>query len=90
MKIFKEIVSKYKEYYIQDLEDLIITSKYGTNSIQDHFLEKVNQLKCINDDFNYDPKSLDLVEKFATGIVLGNNHERVFVAKHNGEQKGIL
>ena len=68
MTIFQEIISKYKEYYIQDLEDLIRTSKYGTNSIQDHFLEKVNQLKCINDDFNYDPKSIDLVEEFATEI----------------------
>ena len=88
MNIFQEIVSKYKEYYIQDLEDLIRTSKYGTNSIQDHFLEKVNQLKCINDDFNYDPKSIDLVEEFATEIVQGKNTERAIVARHKGESIG--
>ena len=88
MNIFQEIVSKYKEYYIQDLEDLIRTSKYGTNSIQDHFLEKVNQLKCINDDFNYDPKSIDLVEEFATEFVHGKNTERAIVARHKGESIG--
>ena len=88
MNIFQEIVSKYKEYYIQDLEDLIRTSKYGTNSIQDHFLEKVNQLKCINDDFNYDPKSIDLVEEFATEIVQGKITERAIVARHKGESIG--
>ena len=58
--------------------------------IQDHVFDKFIGLKCKYDDINYDPKSIDLVEEFATGIVLGNNHERVIVAKHNGESKGIL
>ena len=34
MNIFEEIVSKHKKDYIQDLEDIIISSKNGTNSVQ--------------------------------------------------------
>ena len=35
--------------------------------ILDKVLDIVTGLKCINDDFNYDPKSIDLVKEFATG-----------------------
>ena len=68
MKIFKEILSKNKEKYIQDLEDLIRLSKYSTNSVQDYLSDKFTSLNCINDDFNYDPKSIDLVEEFANDL----------------------
>ena len=57
--------------------------------ILDKVLDIVTGLKCINDDFNYDPKSIDLVKEFATGIVQGNNHERTIVAEHKAESKGI-
>ena len=59
MEIFKEILSKNKEKYIQNLEDLIRLSKYSTNSVQDYLSDKLTSLKCTNDDFNYDPKSID-------------------------------
>mgnify|MGYP000852752686 FL=1 len=88
MKIFKEIVTKNKEYYIQDLEDLIRFSKYGTNSIQDNVLEKFTALRCINDDFDYDPKSIDLVEEFATDFVQSKKRERAIVARYKGESDG--
>ena len=48
MKIFKEILSKNKEKYIQDLEDLIRLSKYSTNSVQDYLSDKFTSLNCIN------------------------------------------
>ena len=88
MKIFNDIVSKNKEYYIQDLKDLIRTSKYGTNSVQDHLLEKFTNLKCINDDYNYKPKTIDLVEEFASDTKHGTKYERAIVAKYKGESDG--
>ena len=88
MNTFEEIVSNKKEYYIKDLKDLIRASKNGTNSIQDHFLKKVSQLKCINDDFKYNPNSINLVEEFANEIVQSKNSERVIVAKHKGQSDG--
>jgi len=88
MNIFNDIVSKNKEYYIQDLKDLIRTSKYGTNSVQDHLLEKFTNLKCINDDYNFDPKKIDLVEEFASDTKHGTKYERAIVAKYKGESDG--
>ena len=88
MKIFKEILSKNKEKYIQNLEDLIRLSKYSTNSVQDYLSDKFTSLNCINDDFNYDPKSIDLVEEFANDIKQGSSQERAIVARHKGESDG--
>jgi acetylornithine deacetylase len=88
MKIFKEILSKNKEKYIQNLEDLIRLSKYSTNSVQDYLSDKFTSLNCINDDFNYDPKSIDLVEEFANDIKQGSSLERAIVARHKGESDG--
>ena len=88
MNIIEETVLKNKEDYIEDLKDIIRTSKDGTNSIQDHFLEKVSQLKCINDDFKYKPDSIDLVEEFANEIVQSKHSERAIVAKHKGQSNG--
>lgn len=88
MEIFKEILSKNKEKYIQNLEDLIRLSKYSTNSVQDYLSDKLTSLKCINDDFNYDPKSIDLVEEFANDIKQGSTQERAIVARHKGESDG--
>tara|TARA_B110000196_G_C21100566_1_gene642398 strand:+ start:168 stop:1463 length:1296 start_codon:yes stop_codon:yes gene_type:complete len=88
MKIFKEILSKNKEKYIQNLEDLIRLSKYSTNSVQDYLSDKFTSLNCINDDFNYDPKSIDLVEEFANDIKQGSSQERAIVARHKGESVG--
>ena len=88
MNVIAETVLKNKEDYIEDLKDIIRTSKDGTNSIQDHFLEKVSQLKCINDDFKYNPDSIDLVEEFANEIVQSKQSERAIVAKHKGQSNG--
>ncbi len=86
MNIFEEIVSKNKKNYIQDLEDIIISSKNGTNSVQEHFLEKVTKLKCKKDDFNYNPNSLELIEEFASQIGQeGIINERSIVATHEGQ-----
>jgi len=88
MNIFEDIVSKNKKIYIQDLEDLIRSSKNGTSSIQDHFLEKVTQLKCKKNDFKYDPNSIELIEEFANDIDKGGNNERAVVARHEGQEDG--
>ena len=88
MEIFKEILSKNKEKYIQNLEDLIRLSKYSTNSVQDYLSDKFTSLNCINDDFNYDPKSIDLVEEVANDIKQGSSQERAIVARHKGESDG--
>ena len=88
MEILKEILSKNKEIYIQNLEDLIRLAKYRTNSVQDYLSDKFTSLNCINDDFNYDPKSIDLVEEFANDIKQGSSQERAIVARHKGESDG--
>ena len=72
----------------QDLEDLIRLSKYSTNSVQDYLSDKFTSLNCINDDFNYDPKSIDLVEEFANDLKQGSSQERAIVARHKGESDG--
>tara|TARA_Y100001970_G_C14217567_1_gene850615 strand:+ start:330 stop:1613 length:1284 start_codon:yes stop_codon:yes gene_type:complete len=88
MNIFEKIVSKNKNAYIQDLENLIRSSKNGTNSIQEHFLEKVTQLKCKIDDFEYNPNSIKLIEEFASDIGQGSNNERAIVTRLEGQSDG--
>jgi len=53
MKRFNDILSKNKENYIKNLEDLIIISKISTNSVQNYLLDKFTSLNCIIDDYNY-------------------------------------
>ena len=88
MNIFEKIVSKNKKAYIKDLEDIIIASKNGTNSVQEHFLDKVTQLKCKKDDFKYNPNSLELIEEFASQIGQEAINERSVVATYEGQSDG--
>ena len=88
MKRFNDILSKNKENYIKNLEDLIIISKISTNSVQNYLLDKFTSLNCIIDDYNYDPKSVELVEEFAIDLKQGSSPERAIVARHKGESDG--